>query len=55
MFAEPSARTQDLLARMRDFFEARVRQLAAVLDAHGVAVTYVDCPDPDTARDALAA
>ena len=43
------------LARMRDFFEARVRQLAAVLDAHGIAVTYVDCPDPKTARDALAA
>ncbi|WP_162615972.1 hypothetical protein [Solilutibacter oculi] len=43
------------LERMRGFFEARLRQLAAVLDAHGINVTYVDCPDPDGARAALTA
>ena len=43
------------LERMRGFFEARLRQLAAVLDAHGITLTYVDCPDPDTARAALTA
>ncbi|RMH93178.1 hypothetical protein EBB59_06480 [Lysobacter pythonis] len=32
------------LERMRGYFEARQRQLAAVLGAHGIDVTYVDCP-----------
>ena len=48
----PGENDPDRLARMRGFFEARVRQLAAVLEAHGIAVTFVDCPRSQDARQA---
>lgn len=35
------------LLRLREYFDARIRQLAAVLEAHGIAVLYVDCPSPE--------
>ncbi len=48
----PQENDPDRLARMRGFFEARVRQLAAVLEAHGIPVTFVDCPLGHDARQA---
>jgi len=38
-----------------DHFQARQRQLAAVLEAHGIASVYVHCPAGEDARQALAA
>lgn len=40
--------------RLHRHFEARQRQLAAVLQAHGVAVNFVHCDRASDARDALA-
>ncbi|MBE2210284.1 MAG: hypothetical protein IAE66_01660 [Xanthomonadaceae bacterium] len=48
----PGEDDAERLARMRGFFEARVRQLAAVLEAHGIPVTFVDCPRGHDARQA---
>lgn len=48
----PEENDVERLARMYGFFEARVRQLAAVLEAHGIPVTYVDCPLSRDARQA---
>ena len=42
------------LERRHAHFEARQRQIAAVLAAHGVTVNFVHCDDADAARDALA-
>ncbi len=42
------------LSRLRGYFDARIRQQSAVLDAHGIDVRYVDCPDAETAGAALA-
>jgi hypothetical protein len=46
-FAPPEA-APDQLARAFDRFQARQRQLAALLEAHGIAVTFDHCP---TGRD----
>ena len=43
----------DRLTRMRGYFDARIRQLATVLDAHGLDVSYVDCPGAESAHAAL--
>lgn len=42
------------LMRRRGYFDARIRQLAAVLTAHGIDLRYVDCPEAAGARSALA-
>ncbi|WP_231120355.1 hypothetical protein [Cognatilysobacter tabacisoli] len=42
------------LERRYAHFQARQRQIAAVLAAHGVAVNFVHCDEVDAARDALA-
>ncbi|PJK09295.1 hypothetical protein CO608_07380 [Lysobacteraceae bacterium NML08-0793] len=42
------------LARMRGFFDARLRQFAAVLEAHGLPLLYVDIPAGRDARVVLA-
>ncbi|KRD73948.1 hypothetical protein [Lysobacter sp. Root983] len=41
------------LNRRYQHFEARLRQIAAVLGAHGVPVTFVHCEDGEQARDQL--
>ena len=43
----------DRLERAFDHFQARQRQFAAVLGAHGVAVTFVHCPGDADARSTL--
>jgi hypothetical protein len=43
----------DRLERAFDHYQARQRQFAAVLGAHGVAVTFVHCPGDADARSAL--
>lgn len=43
----------DRLTRRRGYFDARIRQLATVLDAHGLDVSYVDCPGAESAHAAL--
>ena len=42
------------LERRYQHFQARQRQFAAVFGAHAVAVNFVHCEQPETARDALA-
>jgi hypothetical protein len=44
---------QERLERGFDHFQARQRQFAAVLGAHGIAVTFVHCPGEAEARSAL--
>lgn len=51
----PDEQDAERLLRMRGYFDARIRQLAAVLAAHGIDVRYVDCPHADDARDCLSA
>lgn len=46
----PNENDPQRLVRMYGFYEARLRQLAAVLEAHGIPVTYVDCPRASDAR-----
>ena len=46
----PEEKDPDRLARRRRFFDARVRQVAAVLEAHGIPVTFADCPNANDAR-----
>lgn len=41
------------LARGYDYFQARQRQMAAVLEAHGVPVTFAYCSSQDDARETL--
>lgn len=43
----------DRLERAFEHFQARQRQFAAVLGAHGIAVTFVHCPGDADARSAL--
>jgi hypothetical protein len=43
----------DKLERQFEMFQARQRQFAAVLGAHGVAVTFVHCPGDADARSTL--
>jgi len=47
----PGAREQ--LERLHESFQARQRQMAAVLGAHGVPVTFVHCPSGADAREPL--
>ena len=51
--SEPA--TREKLARAHAQFEARERQYTAVLQAHGVPVTFVHCPAGADAREALRA
>lgn len=41
------------LERAYEYFQARQRQLAAVLEAHGIPVTFAYCPGSDEARKTL--
>jgi len=41
------------LARGYEYFQARQRQMAAVLEAHGLPVTFAYCSSQDDAREAL--
>ena len=41
------------LARAYEYFQARQRQLAAVLEAHGIPVTFAFCSDATDVRDTL--
>jgi hypothetical protein len=41
------------LERAYEYFQARQRQIAAVLEAHGIPVTFAYCPDAGDARDTL--
>ena len=43
----------DRLARAYEYFQARQRQLAAVLEAHGIPVTFAYCAEAADARHAL--
>ncbi|MBS0575428.1 MAG: hypothetical protein JSS45_03220 [Proteobacteria bacterium] len=53
-FAPPSAGTDAAkLERAFERFEARQRQFAAVLAAHGIAVTFVHCPQGGELRDSM--
>ena len=49
------AAVRETLARAHAQFEARERQYTAVLQAHGVPVTFVHCPAGADAREALRA
>ncbi|MET0893400.1 MAG: hypothetical protein ABWY01_07520 [Pseudoxanthomonas sp.] len=42
------------LQRAYEYFQARQRQIAAVLEAHGIPVTFAYCPDHQQARATLA-
>ena len=44
-YAPPNETDCERLERGFDFFQARQRQYAAVLDAHGVPVNFVHCPE----------
>ena len=51
----PDESDPERLRRRREFFEARVRQLCAVLEAHALPVIHVDCPaGTDPCRSLLA-
>ena len=41
------------LARAYEYFQARQRQLAAVLEAHGIPVTFAYCSDATDVRETL--
>ena len=41
------------LARGYDYFQARQRQMAAVLEAHGIPVTFAYCSAREDARATL--
>ncbi|MEP6906732.1 MAG: hypothetical protein ABI858_01940 [Pseudoxanthomonas sp.] len=43
----------DALQQAYDYFQARQRQIAAVLEAHGIPVTFAYCPAQADAREAL--
>lgn len=45
---------RERLHRQHQHFEARQRQITAVLQAHGLPVTFVHCEQADRCRDALA-
>jgi hypothetical protein len=49
------AATSDVqeLERAYEYFQARQRQFAAVLEAHGIAVTFAHCPATADARESL--
>ncbi len=46
-------RDVDQLQRAYEYFQARQRQIAAVLEAHGIPVTFAYCDGQGDARDAL--
>ena len=41
------------LARAYEYFQARQRQIAAVLEAHGIPVTFAYCSAASDARESL--
>ena len=45
--------TDERLERAYQHFQARQQQIAAVLEAHGIPVTFAHCPGNTDARDAL--
>jgi hypothetical protein len=47
--------TDERLERAYQHFQARQQQIAAVLEAHGIPVTFAHCPGNTDARDALQA
>lgn len=51
----PEESDPERLRRRREFFEARMRQLCAVLDAHAIPVIHVDCPTGADPRRMLSA
>lgn len=49
----PRDATDERLERAYQHFQARQQQIAAVLEAHGIPVTFAHCPGTVDARDAL--
>ncbi|RZA32135.1 MAG: hypothetical protein EOP92_27600 [Lysobacteraceae bacterium] len=49
----PEITDETRLERAYHHFQARQQQLAAILEAHGIAVTFAYCPGSDDVRDAL--
>ncbi|HYM86889.1 MAG TPA: hypothetical protein VET30_09150 [Pseudoxanthomonas sp.] len=51
----PGTTDDDKLERAYRYFQARQQQLAAVLEAHGIAVTFAYCSGSEDVRDSLCA
>lgn len=51
----PDMSDDEKLDRAYRYFQARQQQLAAVLEAHGIAVTFAYCPGCDDVRESLRA
>lgn len=49
----PHEATDERLERTYQHFQARQQQIAAVLEAHGIPVTFAHCPGKTDAREAL--
>lgn len=49
----PQEATDERLQRTYHYFQARQQQIAAVLEAHGIPVTFAHCPGKADAREAL--
>ena len=49
----PAEATDERLERAYQHFQARQQQIAAVLEAHGMPVTFAHCPGKTDAREAL--
>ncbi len=49
----PDETRENHLATLYGYFQARIRQLAAILQAHAIPVLYVDCPPGADARALL--
>ena len=52
--AAPLPQDVEQLQRGYEYFQARQRQIAAVLEAHGIPVTFAYCPGNEEARNTLA-
>ena len=49
----PQEATDERLERAYQHFQARQQQIAAVLEAHGIPVTFAHCPGKTDARETL--
>jgi hypothetical protein len=49
----PQDATDEQLERAYQHFQARQQQIAAVLEAHGIPVTFAHCPGKTDARETL--
>ena len=50
---QPATGDRQELERAYEYFQARQRQFAAVLEAHGIPVTFAHCPAATDARESL--